>query len=576
MKQNLFFLQSLVKYYFSSTDRNVCATVLGIFAFFFAFCTFAQEPHKTRLTGELSNHQPTILPLLTADGKRLYFDRKHHPENTGATSDYDEIWFAERLPNGNQQNAQWSKPRNIGAPLNTIASDVFCSLSPDDRTALVYGVYEKDLPVKNQGFSLTHERKGTWQFPVPITIENFYNRAKKYYARLAPDNRTLLLALQRDESLGGLDLYVSFRKANALDTMLVWTEPKHLGNTVNTSAYEGSPHLAPDGKTLYFSSEGLGGSGVADLFVTRRLDDSWQHWSKPVNLGRGINSGEEDSSIDVSLDGATAYFVSSETARDSASSKGLFTATLPDSMRHTGAVLLTGEVSFDKNVEKFFGNTNISQDARILIQAYSVNIENGKLAQKLVSLAETSREERKYALSLPSGAMYLVKANIVGVEGISVVRTVIDTRPENRANTRLENPRFERRLHNIMFRKEAENIAFPPVRFAQEQSTIAPEYAAVLAWIADEIKDVQQNAGKIQLSITGHTCDLGTDEENDDLSLQRAESVAGLLESFGVNHAQMLVRGRGEKELLERSQLDEARVRNRRVEVVLRRVPSRN
>jgi peptidoglycan-associated lipoprotein len=158
--------------------------------------------------------------------------------------------------------------------------------------------------------------------------------------------------------------------------------------------------------------------------------------------------------------------------------------------------------------------------------------------------------------------MYLVKTNIVGAEGVKIVRTVIDTRVDARTNTRLE-----RRLHNIIFRKEAGNITFPPVRFAQEQSTIAPEYAPVLAWIADEIKD----AGNVQLTITGHTCDLGTDEENDVLGMQRAESVAGLLESFGVNHAQMLVRSKGEREALERSQMDYARVRNRRVEIVLRR-----
>jgi OmpA-OmpF porin, OOP family len=578
MKIDTFFSPSHVKYYLSRTYRSVYVTVASIFVFFFAPCTFAQEPHKTRLPGELSKHQPTILPILTSDGKRLYFDRKHHPDNTGSINDFDEIWVADRLPNGNRQdgewNTQWSKPRNIGAPLNTVGSDVFCSLSPDNRTALVYGVYDRELPVKNQGFSLTHERKGAWQFPVPIQIENFYNRTKKYYARLAPDNRTLLLALQRDESLGGLDLYVSFRKANALDTTMVWTEPKHLGNTINTSAYDGSPHLASDGTTLYFSSEGLGGNGVADLFVTRRLDDSWQKWSKPVNLGSGINSREEDSSIDVSLDGSTAYFVSSEDVQDSISVKGLFTATLPDSMRHTGAVLLTGEVSMDKNVQKFLDNMNIPKSAEILIQAYSVSVNNGKLSQTPVSLAETSREEGQYALSLPRGALYLVKANIVGAEGVNLVRTVIDTRLEafgttstnTRTNTRT-NTHFERRLHNIVFRKEATNIVFPPVRFAREQSTISPEYAPVLAWIAEEIED----AGNIQLTITGHTCDLGTDEENDELGMRRAEAVAEVLESFGVNHSQMLVRSKGEHEALERSQLEDVRIKNRRVEILLRR-----
>ena len=526
----------------------------------------AQEPHKTRLPKEFSEHQPTILPLLTSDGKRLYFDRKHHPQNTGATSDYDEIWFADRLPNGT-----WSKPQSIGAPLNTMSSDVFCSLSPDDRTALVYGVYDAELPVKNEGFSLTrfNTTTGAWSFPVPIRIENFYNRAKKYYARLAPDNRTLLLALQRDDALGGLDLYVSFRKAAEGDTTMVWSEPKHLGSGINTPAYEGSPHLAADGKTLYFSSEGLDGSGVADLFVTRRLDDSWQKWSPPVNLGNRINSREEDSSIDVTLDGTTAYFVSSDEAeakQDSTHAKGLFFAALPDSMRHTGAVLLTGTVELEARLQKELAaqqrlGGNRLDSARILIQAYSVRIENGKAAQTLVALAETSYKQREYALALPAGTIYYVKARIVGEEDAPLLRLAVDTRITNS---------FERRTHKFAFGIPARNLAFPPVRFQQEQSAIAPEYNAVLAWIADEIKSL----GKLhtaKLTVTGHTCDLGTDDENDELSMQRAESVATLLESLGVEHAQMLVRGRGEKEPLERSQLDDARAKNRRVEFVLRR-----
>ncbi|TAE22337.1 MAG: hypothetical protein EAZ92_15920 [Candidatus Kapaibacterium sp.] len=540
------------------TDKNVCATV-GIFLLLFYTEIFAQTPHKTMLPDEISKHQPTILPLLTSDGKRLYFDRKHHPENSGRTSDYDEIWFSDKLPSG-----AWSKPTSIGAPLNTMGSDVFCSISPDDRTALVYGVYDRELPVKTEGFSMTHQHKGLWQFPRPIRIENFYNRAKKYYARLAPDNRTLLLALQRDDARGGLDLYVSFRKGAERDTTMVWTEPKHLGNVINTSAYEGSPHLAADGKTLYFSSEGLAGSGVADLFVSRRLDDSWQNWSKPQNLGSSINTREEDSSIDVSLDGASAYFLSSdEAATDTSNAKGIFYAPVPDSLRHTGAVLCSGNVSLDSYLVKKY---DIPHSARILVQAYRVGMENGKLVQTLVALAETTREESKYALALPADTRYYLKANVVGFGDVPLFRTVLDTRLESRINTASQaNMRFERKTLNISF--GASTLTFPPVRFGQEQSTVLPEYNAVLAWIAEEAASTRS----AQISITGHTCDLGTDEENDALSLQRAEAVATLLELLGVEHAQMLVSGRGEKSPLERSQMEDARAKNRRVELVIKR-----
>ena len=85
------------------------------------------------------------------------------------------------------------------------------------------------------------------------------------------------------------NLYVSF-----LDSLGNWSEPIELGNMVNTPFDERSPHLLPDMRTLYFSSEGHGSLGGLDVFVTTRLDDSWTHWSEPTNIGKGINTSSDD------------------------------------------------------------------------------------------------------------------------------------------------------------------------------------------------------------------------------------------------------------------------------------------
>ncbi|MCU0425678.1 MAG: OmpA family protein [Candidatus Kapabacteria bacterium] len=536
---------------------------------FFASNQALSQPHhhshKTRLPEEFSAHQPTILPVLTSDGKRLYFDRKNFAENTGGTRDFDDIWVAELQPNGT-----WSKPRNLGAPLNTEGSDVLCSLSPDDRIALVYGVYDKELPVKEEGFSLTRFKAGVWTFPQPIRIEKFYNRTKKYYAQLAPDNRTLLLALQRDESLGGLDLYVSFRK----DTSLTWSEPLHLGKTLNTSSYEGSPHLAADGKTLYFSSEGHGGSGVADLFVARRLDDSWQRWSSPQNLGSLINTSEEDSSIDVVLDGQTAYFLSS----DSVGKKGLYKATLPDSVRHSGAVFLFGNVTLAKASSKKKSPQSSIQTSiagisseQVQISAYSTERDNtGAPRPALQSFAETSLDEPRYAMTLPANGVYLVKAELPNVTSLPAWLRVVDTR---RAFLQGQS-RLERREMDIVFGLEgSSSLVFPPIHCVQEQPTLRPEAAGLPALIAFAYKTLAANTStddaskRIMIEVVGHTCDLGTTEENEALAQERAEAVASLLESQGVPHGAITVRSEGERKPLVRSQLEEARSQNRRVEV---------
>ena len=57
------------------------------------------------------------------------------------------------------------------------------------------------------------------------------------------------------------------------------TEPINMGNVIYTEMEESSPFLAADNKTLYFASKGHNGYGGYDIWVTRRLDDSWTNWT---------------------------------------------------------------------------------------------------------------------------------------------------------------------------------------------------------------------------------------------------------------------------------------------------------
>ncbi|MEN3026656.1 MAG: OmpA family protein [Chlorobiota bacterium] len=280
-------------------------------------------PHvhcKVRLPEQFNTHQPTILPLLSPDGKRLYVDRKHHPRNTGGMRDPDEIWYAERLSDGS-----WSELRNVGPPLNTPGSDVLCAFSPDGREALVFGIYRPDGS-KQSGFSVSRWTDSGWGFPQPLRIRNFYNLSQHYYATWSPDRRVLILSLQRLDSYGGLDLYVS--RYDSLSGE--WTEPENMGPVLNTSGMEGSPFLAPDGRTLYFFSTGHRGSGGMDLFMSRRLDESWKQWSTPVNLGPEVNTPADEASISLTSRGDTAYIVSAD---PQTRQPGIYAVCLAESLR---------------------------------------------------------------------------------------------------------------------------------------------------------------------------------------------------------------------------------------------------
>ena len=204
-------------------------------------------------------------PVISPDGKTLYFDRPNHPENFGD----DDIWVSEL-----QANGSWSLGRNIGAPLNNADNNFVSSVTPDGNTLLLGNVYNRDGSM-GPGVSIVRRTRTGWGTPQALKIRNYYSTASTANYSLANDGKTLLMAIQRNDSYGEMDLYVSFLQPNN-----EWSEPMNLGPDINSTGYDRTPFLAADGVTLYFSSDGLGGYGSSDIFVSRRLDSTWQRWSK--------------------------------------------------------------------------------------------------------------------------------------------------------------------------------------------------------------------------------------------------------------------------------------------------------
>ena len=129
-------------------------------------------------------------------------------------------------------------------------------------------------------------------------------------AFLSNDGKTLLLYFSEEENTYLNDIYVSHLTENN-----DWTTPVSLGPVINTYEYdEITPRLAADGETLYFSSDRPGGYGDHDIYVSRRLDDSWTKWSQPVNMGSPINTAKWDAYFAVDGTGDYGYFSSTQNA----------------------------------------------------------------------------------------------------------------------------------------------------------------------------------------------------------------------------------------------------------------------
>ncbi len=286
------------------------------------------RPEKLPATINTSYNE--LLPVIAPDGKTLYFDRQAHPENTAGKFVNDDIWVANRNETGSFGLA-WRLP----APLNNANHNYVCSVSADGNTLLLANAYQDSTKqVREQtiqqatedtnpnaannsawrgGVALVQKTaKGTWTAPENLNLRAYYNLSPHAEFQLTNNNQILLLAIEQFEGYGGRDLYVSFLETDRK----TWTKPKNLGAILNTAASEITPFLAADNKTLYFASNGFSGYGDMDMFMSKRLDDTWTNWTPPVNLGKPFNTANWDAAYTLDASGETAYFVRQSDDKD--------------------------------------------------------------------------------------------------------------------------------------------------------------------------------------------------------------------------------------------------------------------
>ncbi|MEN6424330.1 MAG: hypothetical protein ABFE13_03135 [Phycisphaerales bacterium] len=145
-------------------------------------------------------------------------------------------------------------------------------------------------------------------FGEPVTLGPVVNSSpySDYAPSIAPDGLSLYFSSQRPGGLGLDDIWVTTR-ATMADA---WGPPVSLGATVNSTSYDWGPAVTPDGLTLYFTSDRPGGLGKQDIWLTTRPTKE-DPWGKPVNLGAPINSVGDEFFGCISADGCSLHFSTS-------------------------------------------------------------------------------------------------------------------------------------------------------------------------------------------------------------------------------------------------------------------------
>lgn len=270
----------------------------------------------TVLPSEINSAYAEVRPFISRNGTELFFSRRNHPGNVHGELDDQDIWVSVMTEDGT-----WGKPMNLGAGVNSKKADAICSVSPDGSEIILFN--ENIDPSKILMRAKLTENG--WSSPQPMQIEDFYNFNAYLDFYYSFEANVLLMAVGRNDSRGEQDLYVSFPAGENK-----WSAPVNLGPVVNSRQSDFAPFLAADGRTLYFASYGHNGFGGCDIFQTTRLDDTWKNWSKPVNLGEGINSAREESYFSISGDYEYIYFESYDRSREV---RDIFRADLPEMVK---------------------------------------------------------------------------------------------------------------------------------------------------------------------------------------------------------------------------------------------------
>ncbi|HET6510945.1 MAG TPA: hypothetical protein VFH43_02045, partial [Candidatus Kapabacteria bacterium] len=254
---------------------------------------------KINLGEGVNSPYSELFPVITPDESMLFFTRKGTPDNLGYSSlpQDEDIWYSKRDPSG-----RWLPANRLEGPLNTTTYDGVRAINATATRLYLQNIYRTD-GTRGKGFSVsTKAADGTWQFPEPLEIEDYYNDTSIAMMAVSQTEDIMLLSVKRKDGIAKHDLYITRRISGNK-----FSRPELIRGLSNEGD-DISPFIAYDDRTVYFSTDGRGGEGLHDVFVSRRLDDTWQSWSEPQNLGPSINTPSFDAYLMVSAKGDTAYF----------------------------------------------------------------------------------------------------------------------------------------------------------------------------------------------------------------------------------------------------------------------------
>ncbi len=478
-------------------------------------------------------------PMLTPDGKTLYFTVAGNSDNIGGKKDLGDIWYS------NWTGTGWSEAIHAGKELNDEGYNAVIGFSHDGNRIFLGNHYHSTT----QGISIAHRTGTGWSTPEYIRIPDFRNRSTYTFAYFSTAVEAVVFSCEPFLGFGAEDIFV----ARLVDGQ--WTEPINLGPTINSRMQEWAPSLSADGKILYFSTNGRKGYGSFDVYFAERLDDSWTNWSPPVNMGANINTEGRELHYRTFPSAKLALYTSTQNSDGMGDIKVFspppnlhdsLTAIRPDTIVKMVEIIRDKPIAEDEKLFQVYGRVTDSKTGNPIAAVIEFRSDSTYKA--------TAKSDGRYTARFPSVSSYAVSVEAPGYIGNF---------------EKLDVRTYEMNSLELNFKLQpievGATVNLKSVLFQQSTPNLLPESTDEL----DEVIEFLKVNPKVEIELSGHTDNRGDPKHNLNLSQKRVDAVKAYLVSKGVSGRRVRGKGYGGTKPIADNRNEATRRLNRRVEFTI-------
>lgn len=583
--------------------KHILLFCIGLAAFSLQAQEISSHYELVKMSSSVNTLYHEVSPVISVDGTRLFYFVSNHPQNTFGKDNSQDIWFS------TLEKGEWSIGKRMPPPLNQNRyNQVFNALA--DGSLLVRGGRAKN----SKGFSLVTSG-GSW---TELIIPGFEAMDKGLFngATISSDTKHLIMYFSEKEGSKFSDFYLSNQENGK------WSKPVKL--KISSTADDYSPFLAPDQKTLYFSSDRFAKDkvGGTDVYKVTRLDETWFNWSEPVNLGKSVNtpSGDAYFSIDTHgniftarsgarVDGGnfdllilrprnfkillTGTTFSQKTKQPVASAievkmkeqkpvnlkttvNGNFETRVPEIDEYSLTAAATGFLPFAQTykIPRINRDTTFHVDVFLTPMAKEIvlagDVTDKKTKQPVnnskVSIAFKPDQSVNYSITANEGKYEQSIASL----GWYLLTTSAEGYITSNDSVQVQSEEITPVVKNIVLTpiEVGLTVRLKNIYFDFDKTTLKSESFVELNKVVDFLK---QNSS-VSIEISGHTDSKGSDTYNLNLSQGRSQSVVDYLIGQGIESSRLQAQGYGESKPIDSNDTEAGRANNRRVEFTVLKI----